>query len=85
MLIWYSTFMLALEAGSVIQSRMARMALGDLSEGQLMVTEKMSAAFQACSILAGGGDATRVIESYRELVASNAARLNGSGQGEQQD
>jgi hypothetical protein len=61
------------------------MALGDLSEGQLMLTEKMSAAFQACSILAGGGDASNVIECYREHVASNAARLNGSSRSEPQD
>ena len=82
MLIWYSTFLLALEAGSVIQSRVARMAMGDLSESHLMVTEKVSAAFQACSILAGGGNASNVIACYREHVATNAARLNGADRGE---
>ena len=40
-----------------------------------MVTEKIGAAFDACSIIAGGGDAFKVIESYRKHVAANADRL----------
>ena len=85
MLIWYSAAMLALEAGSVIQSRLTRMAVGDLSEGQLMMTEKMNTALEACFILSAGGNAESVIECYRKAVASNAARLNGSDPAEREE
>ncbi len=81
MLIWYSTMMLALEAGSIVQSRLTRMAGGDLSEGHLMVAEKMNAAFEGCFILGTGGDAENVIACYRQRVADNAVRLHGSGEG----
>jgi hypothetical protein len=74
-MIFWSAFMLAIEAGSVINSRLAKMALGDVSESQLMITEKVVAAFDACSILASGGDASNVIECYRKHVAANADRL----------
>ena len=67
--------MLDLEAGSVISSRLAKMVMGDVSENQLMVSEKVGAALEACSILAGGGDASKVIECYRKHVAANADRL----------
>jgi hypothetical protein len=72
---WYTTILLALEATSVINTRLARMATGDLSETQRMFTEKVGAAFDACSIVAGGGDAAKVIECYRKHVAENAQRL----------
>ncbi len=75
MLIWYSAIMLTLEAGSVVHSRLSRMVLGDVSEASLMVTEKIGAAFDACSILAGGGDASDIIDRYRKHVATNAERL----------
>jgi len=75
MLIWYSVFMLNLESGSVINSRLLKMALGDLSEVPVMVTEKIGAAFDVCAILARGGDAANVIECYRKHVAANADRL----------
>ena len=75
MLFWYSATLLAIEAGSVINTRLTRMALGDISETQLMFTEKVGAAFDACSILASGGDGSKVIECYRKHVAANAERL----------
>ena len=78
MLLWYSAALLAIEAGGVINSRLTRMAFGDVSETQLMFTEKVCAAFDACSILAGGGDASKVIESYRKRVSTNANRLERS-------
>jgi hypothetical protein len=70
--------MLALEAGNVIGARLSRVALGGagaLSECQLMLTEKIEAAFEAGSILAGGGDSSQIIANYRRHVAANALRL----------
>ena len=75
MLIWYSAMLLALEAGGVVNTRIAKMVLGDFSENQLMLTEKVGAAFDAYSIVAAGGDASKVIDCYRRHVASNALRL----------
>ena len=75
MLFWYSAVLLAFEAGGVINARFAKIAFGDVSETQLMFTEKIGAAFDACSILAGGGDGSMVLECYRKHVAANAERL----------
>lgn len=74
-MLWFSAVMLVLEAGSVINTRLAKLASGDISEVQLMVTEKVGAAFDVCAILASGGDASKVIECYRKHVAANADRL----------
>lgn len=67
--------MLVLEASGVINSRLGKIAVGDLAEGRLMVTEKIGAAIDACAIVASGGDAFKVIECYRKHVAANADRL----------
>ena len=75
MLFWYSATLLAIEAGSVINARLTKIASGDVSETQLMFTEKVGAAFDACSIVAGGGDGSKVIECYRKHMAANAERL----------
>jgi hypothetical protein len=75
MLYWYSVTLLAFEAGSVMNTRLSRMAFGDISETNLMFTEKVGAAFDVCSILARGGNGSKVIECYRNHVAANAARL----------
>ena len=74
---WYSAIMLAIEATAVINSRLMNCAMGRLTaeESQLMVSEKMAAALQANAILVSGGDAARVIDHYRMLVAANALRL----------
>lgn len=75
MLFWYSATLLAFEAGSVIHTRLSRMAFGDISETNLMFTEKVGAAFDVCSILAHGGNGSQVIECYRKHVAANVDRL----------
>ena len=78
MLTWYPAMMLAFEAGNVIGARLSRVVLGGSgarSECQLMVTEKIEAAFEAGCILARGGDSSQVIDNYRKHVAANALRL----------
>ncbi len=76
-MLWHSAMMLTLEAAGVFHSRMMKIASGQLTadEGQLMMTEKFGAAMQACSIMACGGDADRVIRSYRLVVRANARRI----------
>ncbi len=74
-MIWFSVVLLAFEASGVIASRVWK--LNDPVEAQLLVTEKVGAAFDACAILASGGDALKVIECYRKHVAANADRLKG--------
>lgn len=77
MIFWYSAIMLGIEAVSVINTRVSKMALGQLTadETSLMLSEKFGAAFEALSIMARGGDADEVIKAYREHVAANAERL----------
>lgn len=77
-LTWRPAMMLALEAGNVIGTRLTRVCFGGsgaFSECQLMVTEKIEAAFEAGAILARGGDSSEIIDNYRKLVAANALRL----------
>ena len=76
-MVWHSAIMLMIEAGGVINSRLMDCAMGRLTaeESQLMVTEKLGAAFEASTILFSGGDASRVIDNYRRVVAANALRL----------
>lgn len=77
MIFWYSAIMLGIEAVSVINTRVSKMALGKLTadEASLMLSEKVGAAVEAFSIMARGGDADAVIKSYREHVAANVERL----------
>jgi aromatic ring-opening dioxygenase catalytic subunit (LigB family) len=78
MLLWYATMSLAIEAGGVIAARLSRISLGGTdgaAESHLMVTEKISAAFEAAAILASGGNASHVVDNYRRHVAANASRL----------
>ncbi len=75
---WCSTISLAIEAGGVIASRLSKISLGGsdgAAETQLMITEKISAAFETATILAGGGNASHVVDNYRKHVAANALRL----------
>jgi hypothetical protein len=74
-MIWFSTVMLAFEASDVIRSRLSKTAIGDVAETQLMVTEKIGAAFDRCAILASDGDTFKVIECYRKNVAIKAKRF----------
>jgi hypothetical protein len=75
---WYPAMMLALEAGSVIDMRLWKIARGGDAgavESHLMVKEKIDALFEAGTVLVGGGSFAQIIEMYRKHVAANAARL----------
>lgn len=75
---WYSAMMLALEAGTVIDKRLRKIAQGGAegaAESHLMVQEKVDAMFEAGSVLFAGGSSTEVIDMYRKHVAANALRL----------
>jgi 2-iminoacetate synthase ThiH len=75
----YSAMSLAFESGNVIALRMVKMMSGGSSshdEAHLMVTEKLSAMFEAGVSLMTGGTASSVVERYREHVAANAKRLS---------
>jgi hypothetical protein len=76
---FYSAMFLAFESGNVIGLRMMKMMLGgrgSRDEAQLMVTEKVSALFEASAALMAGGTASGVVDRYREHVAANAKRLS---------
>ncbi|WP_249134893.1 hypothetical protein [Bradyrhizobium sp. AUGA SZCCT0222] len=75
---WYSAMMLAVEAGTVIDRRLWKIAQGGAegaAESHLMVQEKVDALFQAGSVLLAGGSSAEVIDMYRKHVAANALRL----------
>ena len=75
---WYLAMLLAFEAGTVINMRVWKLARGgaeSAAENHLMVKEKLGALFEAGSVLAGGGSAAQVIDTYRKHVAANAKRL----------
>lgn len=75
---WYPAFLLAVESNNVIDIRIRKIATGGVSaaeETQLMVSEKVDAAFEAGSMLMGGRHPADVIDFYRKQVAANAARL----------
>jgi len=76
---YYSTMMLGLESNTVIGLRMLRIVSGGsdaLSEIQLMIGEKVDAAFESSANLMAGATAEAVIHRYRQHVAANAARLS---------
>lgn len=75
---WYPAMMLAIEASTVIDLRLWKLACGGaegIDEGRLMVEEKLNALFEAGSVLAHGGNSGHVIDMYRKHVAANALRL----------
>ncbi len=75
----YQATLLALEANSVIGLRLMKIAYGGFDaahEVNLMVQEKVDAAAEAVSTLAGGGSVETVLLGYRRRVAFNAQRLS---------
>jgi hypothetical protein len=46
-----------------------------LHEAELMVSEKVDAAFEAAASLVGGASVDEIVHRYRHLVAVNAKRL----------
>ena len=78
-----SLMMLALEANHVVAMRMMKLMRGGKGakrEAQLMVSEKMGAAFEAAASVMTGASGNDVIRRYRRHVAANAKRL-GRGDG----
>jgi hypothetical protein len=70
--------MLAVESGAVVALRIIKLMLGGrdaLYEAELMVSEKVSAAFEATASVMAGASGDDVIHRYRQHVAANAARL----------
>lgn len=70
--------MLAVESGAVVALRMMKLMLGGrdaLYEAELMVSEKVNAAFEATASVMAGASGDDVIHRYRQHVAANAARL----------
>jgi hypothetical protein len=70
--------MLAVESSSVIALRMMKLMSGDndaLREAELMIREKIDAAFEANASLLAGASGEEIIHRYRQHVAVNAKRL----------
>jgi hypothetical protein len=70
--------MLAFESNAVIALRTLKFASGGdeaAQEAQLMMVEKIDAAWEAMESLCTGGTALAVIDRYRDLVAANVRRL----------
>lgn len=76
---WFEATMLAIEAQQVIGLRLIKLARGGTnahSEAQRMVSEKLSAGFDATQTLMAGGTPAEVIDRCRKVVAANAERLS---------
>ena len=74
-----SLMMLAFEANDVVALRTLKLMCGGtgaLHEAELMVREKIDAAFEATVSLIGGASGNEIVHRYREHVAGNAARLS---------
>ncbi|WP_230533259.1 hypothetical protein [Microvirga roseola] len=69
--------MLAIEAQTVIWTRLTQIALGrgTPAESMLMVTEKVAAFAEASATIATGGSAHMVVKGYRKHVRANVRRL----------
>jgi hypothetical protein len=72
---------LALEANHVIGLRLMKQMRGGKRarrESQLMINEKIDAAFKAGESTMAGASAAKVVQGYRRRVAANAKRLSRS-------
>ena len=73
-----SLLLLAAEANGVIALRMMKLMRGGRGarrEAELMVSEKISAAFEATVSLMAGASGDDIVHQYRRHVAANAKRL----------
>ena len=71
--------LLAVESSEVIALRTIKLMSGDADaarEVNLMIGEKLDAAFEATAGLIGGVTGSEIIEGYRQKVAANADRLS---------
>lgn len=79
-----SLMMLAVEANGVIALRMMKLMRGGKRarrEAQLMVSEKIGAAYEATASLMAGASGDQIVRRYRRKVAANAKRLGGLNSG----
>jgi hypothetical protein len=70
--------LLAVEANGVIALRIMKLMGGGRSarrEADLMVSEKIHAAFEAAASLMAGASGDEIVQRYRRHVAVNAKRL----------
>jgi hypothetical protein len=77
---WFAGAMLAMESAEVVRLRLEKFANHDDDaerEARLMVSEKISAAFEAAANWLSGATPAAIIGRYREHVAANAKRLSG--------
>jgi hypothetical protein len=78
---WYAASMLAVESSEVVCMRLEKFAHCDddvEQEAQLMVSEKIAAAFEAAANWLAGATPGAIIGRYREHVAANAKRLSAN-------
>jgi len=74
--------MLVVESSGVMALRMTKLMSGDgdtLNEAQLMISEKVDAAFEATASLLAGASGDEIVHRCRQLVAVNAKRLGNRG------
>jgi hypothetical protein len=79
-----SLMLLAFEANGVIALRMMKLMRGGRSarrEAELLVSEKIRAAFGATASLMAGASGDEIVHQYRRHVAANAKRLGGLNSG----
>jgi hypothetical protein len=70
--------MLAVESNQVVALRMMKLMLGGTGarrEAKRMVSEKLTAAFEASVSLMAGASGDDIVGRYRRHVAANAKRL----------
>ena len=75
----FNSAMLAWESQEVICLRVTKMAVGGAAasdEANLMLSEKVSAFFEAATTAATGGSADSILLAYREKVGANRLRLS---------
>lgn len=73
-----SLMKLAVEANHVVGLRMLKLMRGGRQarrEAELMLTEKVDAAFEAGTRLLTGASGDEIVRRYRRRVAANAKRL----------
>jgi hypothetical protein len=74
-----SLMMLAVDANGVVALRMMKLMRGGRRarrEAELMVSEKIRAAFEATASLMAGASGDEIVDQYRRHVAVNAKRLS---------
>ena len=78
-----SLTMLAVEANGVVALRMMKLMFGGRRarrEAELMVREKIDAAFEATASLMAGASSDEIINRYRRHVAANVRLNSGRSQ-----